>query len=220
MRKIPLSKELTLVDINTLASLKLLEQRLTKYATLEHNNLLKIQDVFVCYQEGFQLVSISRRGKTKDLYHFIRNNCYNDLDLLKNTMLDIAKALEYLHSKNIIHDHISLEAVKLKNDDKYLLGFNHFRECKSFLSEEARNQLDQNEYSAPEKYNGKGYNQVADVWSLGILFLEMILGERISVMASDIPCRIANFPPQSIVGRLSNEQIRYLIYRMLEVDSA
>lgn len=55
-----------------------------------------------------------------------------DLNHLKQSMIEIASALEYIHSQGIVHDSINLESVG-RQGSRFKLCFNEFKEAKKYL---------------------------------------------------------------------------------------
>lgn len=83
----------------------------------------------------------------------------------------------YLHSINIIHRDIKPENLLFGEGDKLKLcdfGWSTYE----LNGEEFRySYCGTPEYTPPEMINKKGHNHTLDVWSLGILFYEMLAGE-------------------------------------------
>lgn len=66
----------------------------------------------------------------------------------------------------------------------------------------------------------KNYNFNADVWSLGIVFLELLWGRRITELVDGIkpPGEREDFPSEGLLRRIEDEDVRNLVRRMLERD--
>lgn len=75
-------------------------------------------------------------------------------------------------------------------------------------------------YFPPELLLSDHYDQSADIWSLGIIFLELFLDKRIFQMlqGAEYPCRRPNFPSREMIQALPNQNARNLIVAMLKKD--
>eukprot|EP01062_Namystynia_karyoxenos_P080929 TRINITY_DN8805_c0_g1_i1.p1 TRINITY_DN8805_c0_g1~~TRINITY_DN8805_c0_g1_i1.p1 ORF type:complete len:447 (+),score=144.74 TRINITY_DN8805_c0_g1_i1:91-1431(+) len=92
-------------------------------------------------------------------------------------MLEVLKGLEYLHSTGRIHRDVKSDNVLVSADGKVKLG--DFGLC-ALVSEEERMRktiVGTPYWMAPEIIRGKEYDGKADVWSLGIVGLELCDGE-------------------------------------------
>ena len=76
-------------------------------------------------------------------------------------------------------------------------------------------------YEAPEVLHEEKYGKEADIWSLGILTLELLLGKRIRQMIKGTlqPGARADFPSEALLGDIKDEQMRNLVQKMLKQKS-
>ncbi len=75
-------------------------------------------------------------------------------------------------------------------------------------------------YLACEVLSSEKYNFKADIWSLGMVFLEMLSGKRIFVLIKgiSIPSLRSDFPSENILNMIESEKLRNLISKMLQKD--
>jgi serine/threonine protein kinase len=87
-------------------------------------------------------------------------------------MLDIIEGIRVLHERSIVYQNISLgNIIKDTHDSHFKLRFSSFREIDNF---NARKHSDH--YTAPEVLRSEGFDCSADIFALGILFIELITG--------------------------------------------
>lgn len=85
--------------------------------------------------------------------------------------------VEYLHSKNIVYRDLKPENAVVSED-----GYLHMIDLGTakFLDKESGYRtftiIGTPHYMAPEIIEGKGYGFSSDIWSLGIIFYEMVCG--------------------------------------------
>jgi serine/threonine protein kinase len=75
-------------------------------------------------------------------------------------------------------------------------------------------------YASPEVLSEEKYNFPADVWSLGIVFFEVLLGKRIVDMVKGKlpPAFRPEFPSEALLNEIEDENLRNLVKKMLEKD--
>ncbi len=75
-------------------------------------------------------------------------------------------------------------------------------------------------YASPEFYNEERYEFPADIWSLGIIFWEMLSGSRINQRLKGLkpPCERNDFPSKEMLNEIKEEDLRELVSKMLVKD--
>jgi len=130
-----------------------------------------------------------------DLYKFMKKHTkgLKNKELLLKFCWQLACAVGFLHSRNIIHGDIKLSNVLIKyieNSRDSVSGIKTSKYPKIYLSDFSFACLSFNEnyriynpetysyhYRPPEVNSGKGYNFKADVWALGCTFYELLYNE-------------------------------------------
>ncbi|KAL0085468.1 kinase-like domain-containing protein [Phycomyces blakesleeanus] len=112
----------------------------------------------------------------------LRNNGKFDEPLVRNFTRQILEALEYLHSKDILHRDIKGANILIDNNGVCKIA--DFGLSKTVAKYEAYNENAQNSYMrgtlnwmAPEMIKSGVYNGKVDIWSLGCTVVEMLTGK-------------------------------------------
>lgn len=76
------------------------------------------------------------------------------------------------------------------------------------------------DYHAPETQMGV-FSFSSDIWSLGVIFLEMLIGRRMREavpLDKDRPSQMEDYPPADLISNIHHEDMRHLINKMVESD--
>jgi len=116
-------------------------------------------------------------------------------------MLSISRGVKYLHSKKkIIHRDLKPENILMKDGHPKISDYG----LSKILQGKATTCCGTPLYMAEEVVDGREYDFGADVWALGIIFLEMLRDKRITSIlpGQQIPCKRTDFPSDEIMGSL------------------
>lgn len=139
---------------------------------LQNSNIVRLYEVFETESNIYFVMEYANNG---DLLSMVKKG-YLQESYAKEIISKIILALEYCHSKKVLHRDIKLDNILLSTDGSVKL-------CDfgiSIYMEDDKLEYDQSgtpAYIAPEILKGDGYSGFkADVWSLGITIYTMLTG--------------------------------------------
>ncbi len=96
--------------------------------------------------------------------------------MIHEIFVKICRAVEFMHSKNLVHRDIKPENILMSEDlEPKLCDFGWSIELNK--NESRQTFCGTYEYMAPEIFETQNYNSAVDVWSLGVLLYELIHGK-------------------------------------------
>ena len=143
------------------------------HARLNHPNIVRFYD---CIQIGSKVYILLEYASNGCLYFYIDTQKGIPERLALRFLYEAAGALAYLHSQGVIHRDVKPENMLL--DDTFNLKLCDFGWATRLQSEnDVRNSIcGTYQYMPPEVCFSTTHTFKADIWSLGILFYEMLHG--------------------------------------------
>ena len=144
-------------------------------ARLEHPHIVRVLDFGVENKIPFLIMSHAPNGTLRQRH--CEGSCL-PLDTMVSYLTQIAPALQYAHSRKVIHRDIKPQNMLIGLNDELLLsdfGIAVVFESTSFQS--TQNQAGTAAYMAPEQYQGKP-RPASDQYALGVVVYEWLCGER------------------------------------------
>lgn len=142
-------------------------------ASLKHPNIIPVYDVGRVGVHFYHAMEFLEGG---DLETRIAQGL--DLPSALEIVLELSDALFLVHSKGIIHGDIKPANIVFRNDDCPVLtdfGISRHVDKEKSDSDEI---LGSPSYASPELLQGQSFDQRTDIYSLGIVLFEMLVGEK------------------------------------------
>ena len=143
-------------------------------ARLDHENIIRIHAV---EEEQGSLYLVMEYFPGKDLRHFIRSPERMSLRQTVTTCLQVINALAYAHEQGIIHRDIKPGNIMLDKHGKTKLGdFGIAAAMDEASITSTGSIIGTPEYMSPEQARGRRLDGRSDLYSLGMVLYEMLVG--------------------------------------------
>lgn len=184
---------------------------------LNHKNIIKFyESIYDKYSNVFIIMEYCENGT---LSKFLNNKPLKEKYALR-FMLQIVNALEYLIRNNIVHRDLKPQNILMDKDNT--LKLSDFGFAKIFNGEEnmTKTICGSPIYMAPEIIKYNSYSNKSDLWSLGVILYEIIIGKPPYKASTHLELinKIEKMPVYLPLSILISDHCRDLIQRLLQKD--
>ncbi|XP_037108310.1 aurora kinase A [Syngnathus acus] len=179
---------------------------------LRHPNILRLFGYFHDVSRVYLILEYAPKG---ELFGELQRCGFFPEDRSATYIMELADALDYCHSRKVIHRDIKPENLLLgTNGDLKIADFGWSVHTPSSRRSTLCGTLD---YLPPEMIEGKTHDEKVDLWSLGVLCYEFLVGKPPFETQSykDTYRRISrveySYPSQSSVSELAKDLISRLL---------
>jgi aurora kinase A len=177
---------------------RFIEREIANQQQLRHKNVLRLYSSFQLESEAVLMLEYCKRGSLQNVLDEWGTLSLEDA---KRILLQIVDALSYCHSKGLIHRDIKPENILLGDDGNVKLADFGLSICEKSDRPKLHSQdTGTIYYMAPEMIGNKPYNKTVDIWSLGNVLYELLVGrppfyeKNKSKMLTRIKNRDVKFP--------------------------
>lgn len=139
---------------------------------LKHENILRLYKHFEDADTVYLLLEYCAKGELYQLLRTRRGRRFPE-DMARHYFAQVTRGLQYLHSQCIVHRDLKPENLLVTHDDVLKIADFGWCAVSTVTRTTFCGTLD---YLAPEMIQGKGHNHTLDIWSLGVLLYEMLVG--------------------------------------------
>jgi eukaryotic-like serine/threonine-protein kinase len=143
---------------------------------ISHDNIISIYDFGEDEKQHPFMVMEFLRGE--DLRHAIKNGNTGDIRNRLRLALQVARALEYIHSQKIVHRDIKPENVHVTTAGVVKLMDFGIAKTEGLAMTRAGYVLGTPYYMAPEQVTGQNVTEQVDVYAFGVMLFELMTGVK------------------------------------------
>jgi eukaryotic-like serine/threonine-protein kinase len=143
---------------------------------ISHDNIISIYDFGEDEKHHPFMVMEFLRGE--DLRHAIKNGNTGDIRNRLRLALQVARALEYIHSQKIVHRDIKPENVHVTTAGVVKLMDFGIAKTEGLAMTRAGYVLGTPYYMAPEQVTGQNVTEQVDVYAFGVMLFELMTGTK------------------------------------------
>ena len=187
---------------------------------LDHPNIIKFVEVIKSKRYLELYMEFAEKG---DLYDQIilqsKKNKYFPEKTIIDWLIQSCQALKYIHSKHIIHRDIKPQNIFLTKKGSVKLGDFGVSKTLNNTLEKAKTFVGTAYYLPPEIINGKKYSFMADIWSLGVSFYQLMTF-KMPFDGDSIPSIMKKICDGTGYAKISkkhySEELINLVYKMMD----
>jgi len=150
-----------------------IKREFTLMKNLNHKNIIKLHEVFFDNDEKniYLVIDYFPRG---DFAKFLNGKALKE-KYAKKYMRQLVDGLKYLYDKQILHRDLKPQNILVAEEGSLVItdfGFARYTDNEHMLNTLCGSPM----YMAPEIMLKKRYNNKSDLWSVGVIFFELLFG--------------------------------------------
>ena len=207
---------LKVVDLNSLKTdieQKLLNNEIKALRTLKHTNIIEVYEI---YQGDNQIYMVSEYCNQGDLFRYSKQKGRISEEEMVRIINQILMGLACMFSNGIIHRDLKTANILLKDGVVKIADFG-FCGFLQEMSEALRYSVGSPLYMSPEAYKKNSYSPKSDLWALGMIVYELILGEQ-PFRGYDYDSMVKSIAVGEIYRNVDSPFLRMLLSKLFTVE--
>lgn len=156
------------------ANIDQLRREVGIHSHLDHPNILKFYEFIVDEVDAMLVLEYAPYGTLRQELNSQPNKRFSE-ERTAGYILSLTNALFYLHERKVIHRDLSLDHILLDKNDRLKVA--NFGSSVLLSHAKRRTICGAYDYQAPEMVDKVPYDENVDLWSLGVLCYEMLVGK-------------------------------------------
>ena len=214
-----------LIDINEEKENNTYFNEIEVFKRLNHCNLIKYQESFIHNNKLCIIMEYANQGDLNLLIEkYKKEKKYIPENDIWYIIIQIYRAIEYLHSKKIIHRDIKCQNIFLSGKEKLnqkIIKLGDFGISKILKDtyELCKTPLGTPYYLSPEICSGKEYDYKSDIWMFGCVLYELMTLKK-PFEGNNLPNLIMNILKQEIINFpcIYSKELIFLCKKLLTKD--
>ncbi|KAL4226500.1 Serine/threonine-protein kinase Nek3 [Mactra antiquata] len=146
---------------------------------LKQDNILLYVESVICDECLYIVTEYCEGGDLEDYIQIIAKKKLTIPEaLVSDWILQLGRALKYLHEQKILHRDMKTKNIFLKDDLTVKLGDLGIAKVLDLNQSKANTFIGTPSYMSPELFSGRSYNHKTDIWGLGCCAYEMMTLKR------------------------------------------
>jgi serine/threonine-protein kinase len=224
-------KRLIRMGANSAASPELFKREFEILSKMDHPNIVKVYDLLEVDNAPSYTMELLPGESVKEWLLKAGNNGQRGNEAVAlDVLLQLAKALHHVHTREILHHDVHPHNVKLISNDAYRGGFQvklldfgisllKAQQTKEEIGIGASN------YKSPEQYRGEKLNYTADIYCFGSIAYEVLTGRQPFDISRFRENMFASMRAEFVMHALKdvpqikglNKKVAYEINRMVQI---
>ena len=187
------------------------------HKSLHHPNILNLEHYFEDTENFYILLEICQNQSLNELLK--RRKRLTEIEV-QCYIVQLIKALKYLHDHKIIHRNLKLESLLLTDKMELKIGGFSLATKLNFEGERKRTICGASNYLAPEILaNKNGYSYEVDIWAIGVIVYTLIIGrppfETVDIKSTykRIIKNYYSFPELAIISNFAHNLISQILVK-------